>query len=127
MEGSATKFSLAKVYYDCWVKLLEHCGPFRERLISQHGAQPTPQEWIGLNKNLEDELLEWVASARYCKVFRFGPIQFNENSWIPSLNPLMGYYTLIEVKPNARNEDLPMAFSRWLPCVWVDKLSRGSA
>jgi hypothetical protein len=34
-DEAHTKFSLAYVYYDFWIKLLEHYGLFRDRIISQ--------------------------------------------------------------------------------------------
>ena len=64
-EKAHTKFSLAYVYYGFWIKLLEQYGLFRDRIISQQGAHPNSQEWIGLYRNQEDELLEWVVSASY--------------------------------------------------------------
>lgn len=70
---------------------------------SQHGAQPTPQDWIGLYKNLEEELPEWVASAGYFKNFELGPVQFGADFMGTFLNP--------QVEPNARNVDPPTTFS----------------
>ena len=57
-EGAQIKFSLAKSYYDFWVKLLEHYGQFRERMCSQLGTQPTSHEWVGLYISQEDIMPE---------------------------------------------------------------------
>lgn len=57
--------------------MLGHYGLLREKMNSQHGTQPTPHDWIGLYKNPEDELPEWVASAGNFKNFELGPVQFN--------------------------------------------------
>ena len=41
------KFSLVEIIITLWVKLLELCGFFYERMLIQLGAQPTSHEWVG--------------------------------------------------------------------------------
>lgn len=48
-KTNGSKFSPAKTYYDFWVKLLESYGSYHDRILSQHGAQPTSQELGGWN------------------------------------------------------------------------------
>lgn len=71
------EISFTYVYYDVWVKALEHYGLFRYKVTSHHIAHPTSQQWVGLYRNQEGELLEWVVTACYCKEFGFGPIHFS--------------------------------------------------
>ena len=77
---------------------------YRERMVSQHDAQPTSHEWVGLYNNLEDAFLQWVVSARYFKEFSFGPQHFNAKSMGSSPKSRVGsqYFTLMGVKVNVR-------------------------
>lgn len=74
-EVARHKCSLVEVYSDFWNKLVEHFGLFRERLSSQHGAKPTSREWVGLYKNVEDMMLEWVVCVGYLKAFSSGTVE----------------------------------------------------
>lgn len=47
-EEACIKFSLTLIFYDLWVKLLQHYGLFCARMLSQLGAQPTSHAWVGL-------------------------------------------------------------------------------
>ena len=71
------KLSFANIYYDFWVKLLEHYGPFSERMHGQLWTQSTSHEWIGLYKNKKDVMPEWVVCVGYFKEFTFGIVQFS--------------------------------------------------
>ena len=71
---------------------------FRDRIISQQGAHPNSQEWIGLYRNQEDELLEWVVSASYFRKLVSGQSNLVLRLWVLSLNPLLGRNTLPLVK-----------------------------
>ena len=46
-------------------------------MLSQDGAEPTSQEWIGLCKILEDIMPKWVVSVGYFKEVNLGPMQFS--------------------------------------------------
>ena len=52
-EDAQLKFSFVEVYYNLWIKLVEHYGLFCEGIRSQHGAKPTSHEWVGLYENAE--------------------------------------------------------------------------
>ena len=69
-EEAKAKFSLAKLYYEFWVKLVEFYGPFRDRMCGQHKAQPTPPKWVGMYIIPKDILPEWVATIGYFKEFK---------------------------------------------------------
>ena len=62
---------------------------------------------------------KWVAYVGYFKEFTFGQVQFSVEFMGIFLKPTFGsqYFTLIEVKPNARNAEHPMAFLGWMS--WV--------
>ena len=58
----------------------------------------------------------------------FGPVQFSTKFMGTFAKSTVGsqYFTLTEVKPNARNTTPPIAFSCWMSRVRVDILARGS-
>lgn len=68
-------------------------------------------------------------SAGYLKYFRLGIVQFNVEIMDTFPKSMVGsqYFTIIEVKPNARNTAPPATFSGWMSCVRVDRLSHGIA
>ena len=104
-------FSLTKNYCDFWHKLVEVDGPFCNRILSQHIAQPTSHEWVGLYRSLEDIMPEQVASVGYFKEFNLGPMQFTAKfmgTFSMSIVSLQ-YFTLKEVKSNARSAAPPMS------------------
>lgn len=74
-------------------------------------------------------LHEWGVCINYIENFSFGLVQFSVEFIITYLQSSIGaqHFTLFEVKSNVRNADPSMAFSSWMTCVIVDKLSRGSA
>ena len=65
--------------------MLGHYELLSENINSQRGTQPTSHDWIGLYKNLEDELPEWVVQAtlRTLSMAQFNSMRI---SWVPSLN-----------------------------------------
>ena len=99
-EEARTNLSVAYVCYNFWVKLLGHHGLFDVRTTSQQGAHPTSWECVGLTKNQEDELQEWVVSACYFKERSFGPVNLVLQLWVFSLSPSLGHNTLPIVKFN---------------------------
>lgn len=96
---------------------------------NQHGAQPISTEWFGLYENLEVALSKWVASARYVKEFRYSLVQFSTEfmSTFPKFIVGLRCFTLAEMKLNATIVEPLTAVLGWMSCVWVDKLSEGSA
>ena len=82
------------------VKLLEHYGVFHDRMISQHATHTTSKEWIGLYKNQEDKLLEWVVSASYLRNLVSVQSNLVLRLWALSVNPLLGRNILPLVKLN---------------------------
>ena len=62
---------------------------------------------------------------RYLEDFSFGPMEFSARFMGTFLKSIIGlqYFTLSEVKSNARNAVPPMAFSCWMSRLRVDKLS----
>jgi hypothetical protein len=68
-EDAKDKFSLIKVHNDFWLKLTDFYGPLRERMLNQQNAQLTPQERIGLYRNIKDAMFEWVVCAGYLEEF----------------------------------------------------------
>ena len=87
------KFSLVEVYYDFWFKLVERYGLFCEKLCSQHVAKLISQEWVGMYKNVEDMMPEWVVCAGYLKAFSFGLVEFSAEFMGTFPNPLLGCNT----------------------------------
>lgn len=73
---------------------MECYGLFHERIHSQHGAQPTSQKWVGLYKNADHTMLQWVVCVGYLRDFRFGPVGFSADFKGASLNPMFGRNTL---------------------------------
>jgi hypothetical protein len=74
---------------------------FRDRMISQHATHTTSKEWVGLYRNQEDKLMEWVVSASYFKEFSFSLVQFSIVCiWAFSINPISGRNILPLVKLN---------------------------
>lgn len=104
-------------------------GLFKERMCSQLGAQPTSQEWVGLYKNVEDTMHEWVLCVGYLKEFSFGPAEFSAEFMGSFPKSIVGfqYFTFIEVKPNARKVVPSTTFLGWMSKVRVDRHSHGSA
>lgn len=76
-EEVRTKFSVADVYYDSWVKLQERYDLFRGRMICQQRAHPGSQKYVALYRNQEDKLPNWLVSAIYFELYRFGLVQFS--------------------------------------------------
>lgn len=128
-EEGEVKFSFAGIYNDFWVQLVEFYGPFCDRMLIQHGAQLTSKDWIGLYRNPEDIMPEWVVSDGNFKEFNLGPMQFSAGfmGTFPKSTVGSQYFTLKVVELNARNAAPPVAFSRWMSRVRVDRLTRGSA
>ena len=128
-EISRVKFSLAKIYHDFWVKLLDIYGPFRDRMLSLQSAQLTSEEWVSLYRNTEDALPKWVISVGFLKEFNYGLVHFGVEfmSTFPKYTVSSQYFILTEVKPNTKNVTRPTALSGWMSCVRVDRLIRGSA
>jgi hypothetical protein len=59
------------------------------------------KEWVGLYRNQEDKLMEWVVSASYFKEFSFSLVQFSIVCiWAFSINPISGRNILPLVKLN---------------------------
>jgi hypothetical protein len=91
---------------------VEHYGLFHERLPSQHGAKPTSREWVGLYKNVEDMMPEWVVCVGYLKAFNSGTVEFSAyymGSFSESMVGLQ-YFT----RTNARHVVPPTAFLGWV-------------
>jgi hypothetical protein len=128
-EDAKEKFSLEEVHRDFWIKLTEYYGPFRERMLNQQNALLTSQEWVGLYRNTEDALPEWVVCAGYLKEFSPGPVQFSAEfmGTFPKSTVGSQYFTLTEIKPNTKNAPPPTAFSGWMIRVRIDRLTRGSS
>ena len=128
-EDAKERFSLEEVHRDFWIKLTEYYGPFRERMLNQQNALLTSQEWVGLYRNTEDALPEWVVCAGYLKEFSPGPVQFSAEFMGTFPKSTMGsqYFTLTEIKPNTKNAPPPTAFSGWMIRVRIDRLTRGSS
>ena len=127
-EVAIIKFSLIEIYQDLWVMLLEFYGRFHDRMLNQTNTQLTPQEWIGMYRNTEDKLPEWVINAGYLKDFKLGSVQFKAEFMSTFPKPTVGsqYYTLTKVKPITQNAIPPMAFSSWMSRVREDCLTLGS-
>lgn len=72
-------------------------GLFSERMCNQLGAQPTSQEWVGLYKNVEDTMHEWVVCAGYLKDFSFGLVEFSVEFMGSFPKSIVGlhYFTLL--------------------------------
>lgn len=68
----------------------------RDKLLRQQSAQLHSQEWVGLYRNMEDILSEWVVSADYLKEFSSGHVQFNAEfmSTFPKSTVGSQYFTL---------------------------------
>ena len=68
-------------------------------LISQQSAQLTSHEWVGLFRNTEDALPEWVVNTNYLKEFSSGHVHFSTEfmsiflkiyCWLAILHPYSG-------------------------------------
>ena len=86
-----------------------------ERMLNQQNAQLTSQEWVGLYRNTEDALPEWVICAGYLKEFSPGLVQFSAEfmNTFPKSTVGSQYFTLTEIKPNTKNAPPPTDF-QWL-------------
>lgn len=102
---------------------------FCDRIISQQGAHPVSQKWVGLHRNQEAEFPEWVVSASYFKEFIFGLVQSNVEFMGDFCKSIVGsqYFTLSEIKLNARDAEPFTTFSSWMSRGRVDRLSCGNA
>lgn len=97
-------------------------------MINQYGATSTSHVWVGLYKNPTCELPKRVACAGHFTEFKFKLVQISTKfmSTLPKSTVEFQYFILIEVKPNVKNVEPSTAFSGWMSCVRMDRLSRGS-
>ena len=80
-------------------------------MINQPNAQLNSQEWVGLYKNMEDALLEWVNCSGYLKEYRLGHVQFSAEFMNTSPKSTVGsqYSPLPKL-----NQTLRMQLHLWL-------------
>ena len=120
---------MEEVHHDFWLKLIKFYGPFRERMLNQQNAYLTSQKWVGLYRNAEDALPKWVVCASYLKEFspRFVQLSAKFMGMFPKYMVGSQYFTRNEIKPNTTNAPPPMAFSGWMNCIKVERLTRVSS
>lgn len=83
------------------LKLVEFYGPFRDKMLIQHGAQLTSQDWVGLYRNPEGIPPKWVVSDGYFKeLFNLGPSSLVRDLWALSLSPPSARNTLLSWRWN---------------------------
>lgn len=123
-EDAKAKFSLANIYHDFQIKLLEFPRHFRDMMLNQQSAQLNSTEWVGLYRNTDDTLHEWVVNAAYLKEISSDLVQFSAEfmSTFPKCTIHLQYFTLMEEKPNTKNETPPMAFLVYR----VDSFTKGN-
>lgn len=67
------KFSLLIFTMTFEVKLLEFYGPLRDRMLGQQSVWLTSHVWVGMYRNTNDALSEWVVNVSHLKEFSYGP------------------------------------------------------
>lgn len=127
-DVAKVKFSFEEVYHELRVKLIEFYKPLQGKVFKQQHTQLTPHEWVGMYRNTEDILPEWVVCASYLKEFSLGPVQFNVEfmNIFPTSTLLLQYFTLTKMKTNIETATPLTAFSIWMAQIGVDSLTRGS-